>query len=74
MEFPRPELSFPLPEDLPDPEIKPTSPASPALAGEFLPLSHLGSPSMVAEGFLNPQKTQLLFKQWYLRIEEIGWG
>ena len=28
-------LPFPSPGDLPDPEIKPTSPASPALAGRF---------------------------------------
>ena len=28
-------LPFPPPEDLPDPGIKPTSPASPALAGKF---------------------------------------
>ena len=28
-------LPFPLPGDLPDPGIKPMSPASPALAGEF---------------------------------------
>ena len=29
------ELPFPTPEDLPDPGIEPTSPASPALAGGF---------------------------------------
>ena len=29
-------LPFPPPEDLSDPRIKPTSPASPALAGEFI--------------------------------------
>jgi len=28
-------LSFPLPGDLPDPGIKPSSPVSPALAGGF---------------------------------------
>ena len=28
-------LPFPTPEDLPDPGIKPVSPASPALAGRF---------------------------------------
>ena len=45
--FPRQEywsgLPFP-PQDLPDPGIEPTSPVSPALAGESLPLSHWGSP------------------------------
>ena len=39
MGFPRQEywsgLPFPIPEDLPHPGIKPTSPASPASAGEF---------------------------------------
>ena len=39
MGFPRQEywsgLSFPIPGDVPNPAIKPTSPASPALAGEF---------------------------------------
>ena len=38
-EFPRQEywsrLPFPPPGDLPDPGVKPTSPASPALAGRF---------------------------------------
>ena len=33
------------PEDLPDPGIEPASPVSPALAGRFSLLSHLGSPS-----------------------------
>ena len=42
-------LPFPSPEDLPDPGIKP---ASPALAvGFFIPLSHLGSPH-VTLGFI----------------------
>ena len=43
-------LPFPPSQDLPDPEIEPTSAASPALAGEFFnteppgkPLSHLVS-------------------------------
>ena len=43
MEFPRQEywsgLLFPTPEDLPDPGIKPASPASPALAGGFFTTS-----------------------------------
>ena len=37
-------LPFLYPGDLPDPGIEPTSPMSLALAGEFLPLSHWGSP------------------------------
>jgi len=45
MGFPKQEywsgLPFPLPGDLPDPGIKPISPA---LAGNSLPLSHQGSP------------------------------
>ena len=47
MEFSRQKywsgLLFPSPEDLPDPGIKPTSPA---LQADSLPLSHLGSPSV----------------------------
>jgi len=43
MGFPKQEywrgLLFPSPEDLPDPEIKPTSPAAPALAGRFFTTS-----------------------------------
>ena len=34
----------PLPGDLPDPAIKPTSPSSPALQADFLPLRHQESP------------------------------
>ena len=37
-------LSFAILEYLPDLGIKPTSLVFPALAGGFLPLSHLGSP------------------------------
>ena len=48
MEFSRQEhwngLPFPPPGDLPNPEIKLMSPASPALAVDSLPRSHLGSP------------------------------
>ena len=48
MRFPRQEhwngLPFPFPEDLPDPGIGPTSPATfPALQADSLPLSHLGN-------------------------------
>ena len=49
MEFFRQEywsgLPFPPPGDLPDPEIKPISPASPALQVDSLPMSHLWSPN-----------------------------
>ena len=48
MEFPRQEywsgLSFPTPEDIPNPGIKPVSLVFPALAGDSLSLCHLGSP------------------------------
>ena len=37
-------LPFPLPENLPNPGIKPVSLASPALAGEFFLLEPLGKP------------------------------
>ena len=37
-------LTFPPSEDLPDSGIEPTSPASPALSGEFFNMSQLGSP------------------------------
>ena len=47
MGFPRQEywsgLPFTPPGDLPDPGIKPTSPVSPALQVDSLPLSHQGS-------------------------------
>ena len=48
MRFPRQEycsgLPFPIPEDLPSPGIKPTSPASPVLAGRFFPTEPPGKP------------------------------
>jgi len=40
-------LPFPSPEDLPDPEIKPTSSMSPVLQTDSLPLHHVGSPLYV---------------------------
>ena len=50
MKFSRQEdwsgLPFPPPEDLPDPEIEPSSFASPALAGGFFTTDHLGSPTV----------------------------
>ena len=36
-------LTFPPPEDLPDPGIEPTSPVARALQADSLPLSHEGS-------------------------------
>ena len=48
MGFPRQEywngLPFPTPGDLPNPEIKPMSPASPALASGFFNTEPLGNP------------------------------
>ena len=48
MGFPRQEywsgLPFPPPGDLPDPGIKPKSPASPVLAGRFFTTEPLGKP------------------------------
>ena len=47
MGFPRQEywsgLPFPSPQDLPNPGIKSTSPPSPTLQADYLPLSHWGS-------------------------------
>ena len=40
------ELPFPPPGDLPDPGIKPKSPATPALAGELLTTEPSGKPAM----------------------------
>ena len=49
MQFSRQEywssLPFPTPGDLPDPGVKPTSPASPAFAGEFFTTEHSGKPT-----------------------------
>ena len=63
MEFSRQEywsgLPFPSPEDIPDPRIEPASTLPPALAGGFLPLSHLGSYSLClipnSSGLVNQQ-------------------
>ena len=50
MEFSRQEywsgLLFPPPGDLPNPGIKPKSPASSALQADLSPLSHCGSPTL----------------------------
>ena len=48
-------LPFPPPEDLPDPGIKPVSPASPALAGRFFTTEPLGAPAFSEQwAFLAP--------------------
>ena len=39
-------LLYPLPGDLPNLGIKPISPVSPASQSDYLPLSHLGSPTI----------------------------
>ena len=58
MEFSRQKywirLPFPPPGDLPDPEIKPSSPASPASAGEFLTTALPGRPP-----YFNPNEIKL---------------
>ena len=55
MGFPRQEywsgLSCPPPGDLLDPGIEPTSPVSPALQVDSLPLSHWGSLSLFPQGW-----------------------
>ena len=38
---------FPPPGDLPDPGIEPTSPMSPALQADSLPLIHWGNPNII---------------------------
>ena len=54
MEFSRQEylseLPFPPPGDLPDPGIRPTSLASPALAGEFFTTESPGKPTYIFVG------------------------
>ena len=42
-------LSNPSPRNLPDPGIKPTSPASPHSQAGYLPMSHQGSPTSSLE-------------------------
>ena len=44
-------LPFPLPGDLPDPGIKPTSPASPALAGRFFTTASPGKPCVLLQPY-----------------------
>ena len=56
MEFSRQEywsgLPFPTPEDLPDPEIKPASPASTVLAGRYFTTESPGKPTPNSRGIL----------------------
>ena len=67
MEFSRQEywngLPFPPPGDLPDPGIELTSPASPALAVDSLPLSHLGSPVCIQIYVIYNRSKQLHIQQ-----------
>ena len=67
MEFSRQEywngLPFPPPGDLPDPGIELTSPASPALAVDSLPLSHLGSPVSIQIYVIYNRSKQLHIQQ-----------
>ena len=75
VEFPRQEsksgLSFPHPGDLPDPEIKPESPVSPALAGRFLPLGPPGKPSYRTIKYLVPFISASLVAQTVKRLHEM---
>ena len=75
MEFPRPQywrrLSFPSPEDLPDPAIKPVSPA---LAGDFfLPLSHLGSPYSPIKLYTCMECVLELFEVGESKYHQVDW-
>ena len=67
MEFSRQEywngLPFPPPGDLPDPGIELTSPASPALAVDSLPLSHLRSPVCIQIYVIYNRSKQLHIQQ-----------
>ena len=60
-------LPYPLPEDLPDPGIKPTSPASPILQANSLPLAPPGKPFLASESLikfclnLQPAQAEICF-------------
>ena len=58
MEFSRQEywngLPFPIPEDLPNPGIKPMSLVSPALAGRFFATAPPGKPKAASEHPMTP--------------------
>ena len=57
-------LPFSSPGDFLDPGIEPTSPASPALQADSLPLSHMGSPkvSRSSDKYLNREGIMSLLK------------
>ena len=61
-------LPFPPPGDVPDPGIRPRSLASPALAGGFFSLSHLG-----AVGTYSFNKHLLSRLSMPYGIEKMGW-
>ena len=54
------KLTFPTPEDLPDPGIEPTSPVSPALLGRFFTTELSGKPLQVMSISQNKKATQPL--------------
>ena len=70
--FPRQEyqsgLPFPSPADLPDPRMEPTSPA---LAGGFSPLSHLGSLSGVEDIYIYKHRIMAII-QIIMQIKAIA--
>ena len=57
-------VAVPPPGDLPDPEIKPLSPVSPALQVDSLPVSHQESPfaTILANKIAMPQKKYIMMK------------
>ena len=68
--FPRQEywsgLPFPPPGDLPDPGIKPESPASPSLSGRFFTTEQLGKPEYVLKGTILKGTVLLLLDAFIL--------
>ena len=73
-------LPFPLPRDLSNPGMEPTSLASPALAGRFFTTVPPGKPTFLDAGLLNPFLTRV----WVLQLclcqkdlwsfqGEVGW-
>ena len=62
-------VSFPTPGDFPDPEIKPASPTSPALAGKFFTTASLGKPTCLS---IHPLIKGLLELVWVLRHLVLG--
>ena len=69
-------LSFPPTGNLPDPEIKPTSAASPTLQADSLPLSHRRSPlsevSMIQKDSNWYDSTSVMYLEYInLKIQKI---